>query len=251
VDAFHIIVRALLDDMSSSSGTALAVEVDRTFDIIFTLLSLPSSSSQPNPNETPFLDRSLLADYQQTYDLSRTLASSLRHAAEKDARVALLESSLQSINSSSEKEPGALKILLRSSGIAPGVDNLGKGFSKRPDTKGKGKDMPAPTPVAAIEDPELDIKVTQVLDILPAHEPEYIRALLLHPSYTTPEQVVEALLEGTAPSAKELQTSDAKADDISSYVRRNVYDDEAMDLTQLRVGKKTECVPNLTALNGC
>ncbi|KAJ7927495.1 hypothetical protein B0H13DRAFT_2229247 [Mycena leptocephala] len=179
VDAFHIIVRALLDDMSSSSGTALAVEVDRTFDIIFTLLSLPSSSSQPNPNETPFLDRSLLADYQQTYDLSRTLASSLRHAAEKDARVALLESSLQSINSSSEKEPGALKILLRSSGIAPGVDNLGKGFSKRPDTKGKGKDMPAPTPVAAIEDPELDIKVTQ--------------------------QVVEALLEGTAPSAKELQ----------------------------------------------
>ncbi|KAJ6588792.1 hypothetical protein B0H19DRAFT_1101164 [Mycena capillaripes] len=238
VDAFHIIVRALLDDMSSSSGAALAVEADRTFDIIFTLLSLPSSSQQPNPGQTPFLDRSLLADYQQTYDLSHTLASSLRHAEEKDARLDLLESSIQSISSSSEKEPGALKILLRSSGIAPGVDNLGKGHPKRVDNKGKAKDVVIPTP-AAIEDPELDVNVTQVLDILPEHEPAYIRALLMHPSYTTPEKVVEALLEGTAPSLEELQPSASKPDDISSYVRRNVYDDDAMDLGQVRVGKKT------------
>ncbi|KAF7360436.1 CUE domain-containing protein [Mycena venus] len=238
VDAFHVIVRALLDDMASSSGPVLAVEADRTFDIIFTLLSLPSSSQQPNAGQTPFLDRSLLADYQQTYDLSRTLASSLRHAEEKDARVELLESSLQSINSSSEKEPGALKILLRSSGIAPGVDNLGKGYSKVHDTKGKAKDVSLPT-TAAPEDPELDLKVTQVLDILPEHEPEYIRALLMHPSYTTPEKVVEALLEGTAPIPKELAASAAKVDEISSYVRRNVYDDD-MDLARVRIGKKTE-----------
>ncbi|KAJ7754498.1 hypothetical protein B0H16DRAFT_746484 [Mycena metata] len=233
VDAFHIIVRALLDDISSSSGAALAVEADRTFDIIFTLLHLPSSSH----GETPFLDRSLLADYQQTYDLSRTLASSLRHADERDARIDLLESTLQSVDDSTEKEPGALKILLRSSGIAPGIDNLGRGpGATRPDAKGKGKEA---APVA-VEDPELDVKITQVLDILPEHEPEYIRALLSHPSYTTPEQVVEALLEGTAPSPEELRTSAAKVDEIASYVRRNVYDDEAMDVTQLRVGKKTD-----------
>ncbi|KAJ7640874.1 hypothetical protein DFH06DRAFT_624421 [Mycena polygramma] len=235
VDAFHILVRALLDDMASASGAALAVEADRTFDIIFELLSLPSSS-QPSAGQTPFLDQSLLADYQQTYDLSRTLAASLQHADEKDARLDLLESSIQSI-SSSDKEPGALKILLRSSGIAPGVDNLGKGYSRRPDTKGKAKDVSAPT---APEDPELDIKVTQVLDILPDHEPEYVRALLLHPSYETPEKAVEALLEGTAPAPEELQQSAAKADEIASYVRRNVYDDEAMDLAQVRVGKKAD-----------
>ncbi|KAJ7359173.1 hypothetical protein DFH08DRAFT_733846 [Mycena albidolilacea] len=231
VDAFHIIVRALLDDMLSSSGAALAIEADRTFDIIFALLSLPSSS-QPG---TPFLDRSLLADYQQTYDLSRTLASSLRHAEEKDARLDLLESSLRSISSSSEKEPGALKILLRSSGLAPGVGNPAKNYSKPPDTKGKVKDVSLPP----VEDPELDLKVTQVLDILPEHEPEYIRALLVHPSYTTPEKVVEALLEGTAPPADELTAATAKADEISSYVRQNVYDDD-MDLSRLRVGKKNE-----------
>jgi activating signal cointegrator complex subunit 2 len=236
VDAFHIIVRALLDDMVSSSGAALAIEADRTFDIIFALLSLPSSS-QPG---TPFLDRSLLADYQQTYDLSRTLASSLRHAEEKDARLDLLESSLRSINSSSEKEPGALKILLRSSGLAPGVGNRAKNYSKTPDTKGKVKDVSLPP----VEDPELDLKVTQVLDILPEHEPEYIRALLVHPFYTTPEKVVEALLEGTAPSADELTAATAKADEISSYVRQNVYDDD-MDLSRVRVGKKNEYVASL------
>ncbi|KAJ7461872.1 hypothetical protein B0H11DRAFT_1735892 [Mycena galericulata] len=238
VDSFHIIVRSLLDDMASCSGAALAVEADRTFDIIFALLSLPSSQS--NPGQTPFLDRSLLADYQQTYDLSHTLASSLRHAEEKDARVDLLESSLQSLASSSEKEPGALKILLRSSGIAPGVDNLGKGYPNKTDTKGKGKDVSAPAPPAAAEDPGLDLNVTQVLDILPDHPPEYIRALLLHPSYSTPELVVAALLEGTAPSPDELKTSAVKPDSITSYVRQNVYDDDAMDLARVRIGKKDQ-----------
>ncbi|KAF7344543.1 CUE domain-containing protein [Mycena sanguinolenta] len=233
VDAFHSIVRALLDDMVASSGAALAVEVDRTFDIVFTLLSLPSSS-QPNSVQTPFLDRSLLADYQQTYDLSRTLASSLRHAEEKDARLDLLESSLQSLNSSSEKEPGVLKILLRSSGMAPGV---GKSFSKTPDTVAKGKEKAVSSPA---EDPELDFKVTQVLDILPEHDPGYIRALLTHSAHTTSEKVVEALLEGTAPSPEALAASAAPADEISSYVRRNVFDDEDMDLAHVRVGKKTE-----------
>ncbi|KAJ7741433.1 hypothetical protein DFH07DRAFT_870156 [Mycena maculata] len=250
VDSFHIIIRSLLDDMASSSGAALAVEADRTFDIIFELLGLPSSS-QSNPGQTPFLDRSLLADYQHTYDLSHTLASSLRHAEEKDARVDLLESTLQSLSSSSEKEPGALKILLRSSGIAPGVDNLGRGYPKKTDTKGKGKEAPAPAVAAAAEDPELDVNVTKVLDILPDHAPEYIRALLSDPSYATPEQVVAALLEGTAPSLEELQRSPAPLDEITSYVRRNVYDEESMDLAHVRVGKKTECVDSvfLNALN--
>ncbi|KAJ7073533.1 hypothetical protein B0H15DRAFT_792719 [Mycena belliarum] len=240
VDAFHVIIRSLLDDMSSSSGAALAVEADRTFDIIFALLELPSSS-QPDATQTPFLNRSLLADYQQTYDLSRTLASSLRHAEEKDARVDLLESTLQSLGSSSKKDPGVLKILLRSSGIAPGVDNIGRGYTKKPDTKGKGRDV-SPPAATVVEDSELDIKVTQVLDILPEHAPGYIRLLLSSPSYTNAEQVVEALLEGTAPSQQELEAQNAppKADDAAGYVRRNVYDDEAMDLSQLRVGKKTD-----------
>ncbi|KAJ7266903.1 hypothetical protein B0H12DRAFT_1010510 [Mycena haematopus] len=240
MDTFHSIVCAWLDDMVASNGAALALEADRTFDTIFALLNLPSSSP-PGPGQTPFLDRTLLADYQQTYDFSRMLASSLRHAEDEDARLDLLKSSLRSLDSSTAKEPGVLKILLRSSGIAPGVGNAGKSYSNMPGTvmKGKEKDVSLPTPSPA-EDPELDLKVTQVLDILSDHEPEYIRALLMHPSHTTPEKVVEALLEGTAPSLEELAASVAQADEISSYVRRNVYDDEDMDLAHVRVGKKIE-----------
>ncbi|KAK7044612.1 CUE domain-containing protein [Favolaschia claudopus] len=239
VDAFHGIFRTLLDDLVASSGAALAAEADHAFDIIFTLLSLPSSSEH-GAGQIPFLDRSLLADYQQTYNLSRTLASSLRHAEEKDARVDLLESSLQSIASSSEKEPGALKILLQSSGMAPGIG----GHRSHPNAnnlKAKSKVL-LPT-AAPAEDPELDLKVTQVLDILPEHEPEYLRALLKHPLYTTPEKAVEALLEGTAPSAAELSLAKPApqgTDEISGYVRRNIYDDDAMDLSRVQVGKKAE-----------
>ncbi|KAJ7742669.1 hypothetical protein DFH07DRAFT_964380 [Mycena maculata] len=85
----------------------------------------------------------------------------------------------------------------KSSGIAPDVDNL------------------AP-------DPELDVNVTQVVDILPDHALEYIRALLSDRFYTTPEQIVASLLEGTAPSLEGLQRSPASPDEIASYTRRNV-----------------------------
>ncbi|KAJ7204754.1 hypothetical protein GGX14DRAFT_522958 [Mycena pura] len=235
MDAFHMIIRSMLDDMVSSRGSALAAEADRTFDIVFALLGL-SSPSQPD-GQIPFLNRSLLADYQQTYDLSHILAASLRHAEEKDARVDLLESTLQSA-SLSTKEPGALKILLRSSGITSGGNNLGKGHLKNSDAEGKGKEMS--TPAGASNDSEVDVKVTQVLDILPEHEPAYIRALLSHPSYTNPSQVVDALLEGTAPSVEQLQAFSAEADEIGSYERRNIFDDEVMDLSNLRIGKKTD-----------
>lgn len=249
MDTFHIIITGLLDDLCSAQGVYLAAESERTFDLIFALLELPSSSSSSS-SATPFLNRSLLADYQQSYDLSRTLASSLKHAAEKDARLDLLESTLISLDipqgsapdqKTKHKNPGALKILLRSSGIAPGIDNLGKGRAQHTDVKGKGK----ASPIVAEDDPELDIKTTQVLDIFPDHSPAYIRALLYHPAYPTAETVIEALLEGTAPTPEELD-SQRPSDDLETYVleeRRNVFDDEAMDLTRMRMGKKDECAP--------
>jgi activating signal cointegrator complex subunit 2 len=270
MDAFHLILNTLLQDVSSASGRALAAEAERTFNIVFALLELPSSSSTANVNvtPTPFLDRPLLTDYQHAYSLSQTLASALRNAAEKDARLDLLESTLQSLDSEPSKtNPGVLKILLRSSGVAPGIDNLRNSSRVRsalPAAKGKGKGkgkgkapalnnntssmrISAPTP-------DMEIKITQVLDILPEHLPEYIRALLEHPPLgRNPEKVIEALLEGTAPGPEELEQSqsvgvdrgyvrgqDNGDDDLEKYVRerRNVFDDEVMDVRQLRVGKK-------------
>ncbi|KAJ7064875.1 hypothetical protein C8F01DRAFT_778110 [Mycena amicta] len=234
IDAFHIIIRALIADLASAKGPALAAEADRTFDIIFALLSSSSSESQ---TPIPFLNRTLLADYQQTYDLAQTLASALRHAEEKDARLDVLEANLRAFEDETKdtgRKPGALKLLLRSSGIAPGVHTLQKG-------KGKGK-APAEREEVEEEDPEIDLGVSQVLDILPEHDPAYIKALLKHPSYTSPSQVIDALLEGTAPTMDVALQSNVKPDvaSLAAYERRNVFDEETIDLASLHIGKKSQ-----------
>ncbi|KAF9450591.1 hypothetical protein P691DRAFT_725651 [Macrolepiota fuliginosa MF-IS2] len=268
VDAFHVILSQLLEDMSSAKGRALGAEAERTFDTIFALLELPGSSSGSlSANAvplTPFLNRPLLADYQHSYSLSRTLASVLKQAEEKDARLDILESALAAFDSSDntgDKEPGALKIVLRSYGIQQGIDNLGTRskqgqppleVNSRPpppiidsnSSKGKGK-AKASVPV---EDPELDIKVTQILDVLPDFSPEHIRLLLGSERYKGDvEQVLGALLEGRAPGEEELgkeleqgvisqPVPVAGSYDISQ--RRNVFDDQDMDLSQVKAGKK-------------
>ncbi|KIM46909.1 hypothetical protein M413DRAFT_64091, partial [Hebeloma cylindrosporum] len=254
LDSFHFVLTALLDDLAACPrGPRLAEEAERTFDIIFALLEVPSSPSDiPG---TPFLNQTLLADYQQHYDLSRTLSIALRHAQEKDVRLDLLENTLQSFEGTSTK-PGALKILLRSSGIQVGIDNLGNRNARshheqtptparaQPNLKGKGKAHPLhPDP-----DPDLDIKTTQVLDILPDTSPNYIKLLLAHDRYgRDPEKVLGALLEGTAMSEEELERDlreglemEVEKNEVEYKMeqRRNVFDDEPVDLSRYRVGKK-------------
>ncbi|KAL1713486.1 hypothetical protein EV715DRAFT_211620 [Schizophyllum commune] len=245
VDVFHILVSRMLEDLSSAKGQALGFEADRAFDIVFSIVEVPLASVPTSSlPATPFLNRSLLADYQQTYDLKKALAKSMHHAAERDARLDLLESSLQSLDGESKKDPGVLKILLRSSGIPLGIDNLGKGSRD----KGKGRAQEAPPTVAQPVDPDLDLKVAQVLDIFPDHAPEYVRALLTHESYPykgDPEKLIMALLDGTAPSEDQLEATAApqpisRPPEVQAVVqeRRNAFDDEVMNTAQLRVGKK-------------
>ena len=294
LDTFHIIVTTLLEDLASCpSGSRLAVEAERTFDIIFALLQVPSSSSttmSSNNTEvppTPFLNRPLLADYQESYSLSQALAKALCHSQEKDVRLDLLENTLQSFNTqvenrdpdhAKERNSGALKILLRSSGIQTGIDN--RGSRKHPaapsasttntalstqntsalnsssnqlipqlDWKGKAK--------ARLSDPSddinLDLKTTQVLDILPDLSSTYVRLLLTHDRYCgDPEKVVAALLEGAALSEEDLEhdlhgSEDEEytfgdvnnSQDYSLNQRRNVFDEEVLDIDLFRTGKKT------------
>ncbi|KAG6891557.1 hypothetical protein C0992_004415 [Termitomyces sp. T32_za158] len=265
VDAFHIILTSLLNDISIASGPALGVESERTFSIIFALLELPSTSfTASSTPPTPFYNRSLLTDYQATYSLSKTLSIALRNAAEKDARLDLLESTLQSLEPSlpnkmkKRKDAGVLKILIGSSGVAPGIDNRGDGGRVRStqssmDSIGIGKvkhkvaqsTFAASSSASVLSVPDIDIKVTQVLDIFPDHAPNYVRALLGHATYGgEPEKVVMALLDGSAPSPEELEAeatvaSISDTNDVIRFVneRKNVFDDEVMDPSKLRIGK--------------
>jgi activating signal cointegrator complex subunit 2 len=248
MDSFHLLLGGLVGGLVGEEvgvgSEGLGREVERSFDIIFAILDLPSSTTTPTPTSsttpTPFLNRPLLADYQHTYDLSRTLSAALsRHQREreKDARLELLESTLRSFDDVSgtrrEKGAGALKILLRSSGVQPGIDNRG-------NSKDKGKARAPPPPHE--DDHEITEKISQVLSILPDTNPAYIRALLARNPGWGVERIVGAILEGEG--GDDLDEDGGEEREEKEYVytkeRRNVFDDldAIIDLGSVRVGKK-------------
>ncbi|KAF8825887.1 hypothetical protein HHX47_DHR6000575 [Lentinula edodes] len=268
MDSFHACMVCLLNGLASASGPNLAAEAEATFDIVFALFESNSSAEQ---SQIPFLNRSILADYQQSYDLMRTLSSSLQRAVERDARLELLEASLRELETQSGpaevgmKNPGALRLLLRSSGVPPGIDNrgIGSGWSKE---NGKGRENKNGVSIStsaasvastsqSISKNDIDVKISQVLDIFPDQNPLYIRDLLSHPSYPFAsnsdgaERVIGALLEGTAPSWDEVRNASkavAAAQKLDSTPpvteRRNIFDEEEVDISKFRVGKKSEDV---------
>ncbi|KAI0090405.1 hypothetical protein BDY19DRAFT_770952 [Irpex rosettiformis] len=291
IDSFHVLLRVLLKDVEElrEPGHALAERCEAAFDIVFGLIDLPSSSSSSANDITPvpFLNQTLLADYQHTYGLSRIIAEVTRRA--DDPRTELLESTLQNLDGSvvggggrdDSSRPGALKLLLRSSGVQTGIDNrgTGKGPSSSSHAKGKGKAKVLP-PIEQKSDPALDTAVAQVLDVLPDTPPDYVRFLLAHQDYPykgNAERLVEALFDGTAPNVNEVERLMSDRDSglgmvedmgrnedtgkgkgregefVYTRERRNVFDDEVMDVSQLRVGKK-RCVARICsfcATNQC
>nr|VWO95323.1 Cytochrome P450 monooxygenase CYP52X1 [Ganoderma boninense] len=269
LDAFHILVSTLLDDVASvaQAGPALAAQAEPAFDVIFALVDLPSGGDG-GLAPTAFLNRPLLADYQHAYDFDRTLKDVLRRT--EDARADVLEMSLREMavsadgaSGSASRAPGALKLILRSSGVPPGIDNLGRGpgsTAAKADSKGKGKDMGVGAGEARVPDEQLDVAVTQVLDLLPDQDAGYIRYLLSHNDYPyrgDAERLIGALLEGTAPSPAEVEAALAREGEMEGGAggaagavpqdefaftreRRNVWDDEVMDLSRVKIGKKSD-----------
>lgn len=208
IDAFHPIMCEILQDLTSARGTSLSTKSDRVFDIMFMLLDLPSSTGTGNDSSfpIPFLDGSLIVDYNACYPLHQKLTTALSRAGEKDPRLDLLESVLESSTgsfSSRSKDPSILKILIseqpNTSLSSPFTGALPIGVDK-----GKGRaSLPSFDPSV----PDVDVKIIEVLDILPDQSPDYIRTLLEHPSFNgSPEKVLEALLEGTAPSVDDLSS---------------------------------------------
>ncbi|KIP06461.1 hypothetical protein PHLGIDRAFT_459334 [Phlebiopsis gigantea 11061_1 CR5-6] len=247
IDILHVLLRTLLKDIEevSSAGPSLAARCDAAFEIIFTLLELQPGRAAAEEG-VPFMNCTILEDYQHSYGLSKIIAQVTRRA--DDARTELLESALSALDSQDGQiEPGALRLLIRSSGMPPGIDNRGKGPS-RVDTKGKGRAAPPPPPPV---DPALDAAVAQVLDILPDQDLEYVRYVLGHPDFPFKgdgERLLGALLEGTAPQVDPSEYAGgglgAAVPELAVVVpedrieRRNVFDDEKLDVSKLRIGKK-------------
>ncbi|KAJ3485731.1 hypothetical protein NLI96_g4753 [Meripilus lineatus] len=168
-------------------------------------------------------------------------------------RALLLSSTLESLDATSREDAGAFKFLLHSSGAAAGIDVAGH-REKPLYTGGKGKGKAKATLPAPEDDPALDVAVSQVLDVFPDQDPQYLRHLLAYPDYPfkgNAERLIEALLEGTAPSPEDAAAAQlTQSDDLQSppieneyrftQDRRNIFDDEEMDLSRVRTGKKAE-----------
>jgi len=266
LDSFHIILSRVVDDLVVlGPGPQLAQRAERAFEVVCGLMEIPpSASSSGTPvAQTPFLNRSLLEDYHSSYNLSAMLTKALAKAEEKDARLDFVEHTFPH-STSGQRDPGALRILF-GSGVLPTAQSAG--YAK--DGKGKASDtrISAPIPPATsssahyqVSDNDLDVKATQVLDILPDLDLSYIRALLRHDAYSGDvERVIAALLEGTVPSQEELDQQQhqtvsvgkgkdkvAEAMPVRPVVaeRANQFDEELVDIEQIRYGKKkdTGCV---------
>jgi len=253
IDAFHVLLKRLVTDLSTASGSQATVEADRTFGLVNAMLEISPAlpSTQRARDEavdgggTPFLDRPLLADYQHAYDLNGTLSSILRNIAQENTRIQALDAALRSFGPHGERDPGALKLVLKTSGRPPPVQLDGAVSVD----KGKARASSQTTVLVPEQDPETDVKVVQVLDIFPDLSPGYVRKMLEHPSYPfrgSAEKVIEALLEGTAPNEAALGSDAGESPvkpiplppDPGPIVRRNIFDNEDMDFSRVRLGKK-------------
>ncbi|EJC98289.1 uncharacterized protein FOMMEDRAFT_114485 [Fomitiporia mediterranea MF3/22] len=230
IDSFHVLLERILNQVRADPRT----HAERAFGILFALLNLPSASSQSSVRPTPFLNRTLVADYQDACGLSSTLASVLSN--NDDPRLDVLEATLKSFETEidNDNKAGALRVVLRSNGVPPGIDNRGV------SAKGKDRAAPEPEPIPGIE---LDAAVSSVLDILPDQDPGYVRDLLALPRYDgNAERIVAALLEGDAPPPSTLRT---ESETVPAPVlhaplpeRRNVFNEQPIEATTVNIGKR-------------
>ena len=250
MDSFRAMVKyGMVDAVVSEESNGI---IQEALEVLLALTSLPTDlspqfqSHTPNVEPVPFLNRSLFEDYHDAYDFTKTLTAALRQREQEDARLLdLFETHLHSIRVAGGKEhdPGALKVLLQSHGALP----------LQIDRKGKGRAVPDGVSTPSPGDPsdDLDIKVTQVLDVLPEAHSEHVRALLQHPNHPfqgNPERVIEALLEGTAPPIEDLNRTTVEpplqpqkpTPERLAYTkgRRNIFDGQEMDLAHVHIGKK-------------
>lgn len=98
----------------------------------------------------------------------------------------------------------------------------------------------------------MDHAVAQVMEIFPSHSLEHIRRCLEHSAFCgDPEKLISSLLEGTMPPelADDKDTPPGNDPPVEEFKfvkdRRNVWDDDVMDFSKLRIGKARSVTASL------
>ncbi|TFK25237.1 hypothetical protein FA15DRAFT_668775 [Coprinopsis marcescibilis] len=262
IESFHILFKQMLSNLTAAkTANQIATHADAAFAVLFALMDAPHRNTTENDVGgassdtplTPFLNLSLLQDYQNSHDLTYTLNHALQKAQERDARLDILEDAMSQDNgldTTGNKKPGALTIILRGSGLPPRTipsDAKGKGpvssvvFTSPPE--------PPASTSTRYDGEDIDAKTSQILDLLPDTSPQYIGKLLRHSAYSgSTEQVIEALLDGSAIAENILDVESRqredepimKAENYNAPERRNAFDSEVVDYGSVRFGKKKD-----------
>ena len=89
--------------------------------------------------------------------------------------------------------------------------------------------------------------IVHVLEILPDQDPEFLRRCLEHPNYRSEDgkdKLIASLLDGSIPiELMDTTESSAQPTNVDASMqaverRRNVFDDQVVDFSSLRIGKK-------------
>ncbi|CAE6446410.1 unnamed protein product [Rhizoctonia solani] len=210
LESYHSVVRTL----------ATPQTVDLALQVVFQVFEV---SAPPVASPVLFLNTGLNEDLNRVVSIVEVFRSVL---SADDPRLEVVTAQFGTISSKSDL--GALSILpvsLSNAPPPPAHNRIDKG-------KGKLTAADEPTP-----DSELDSLITQVLEIFPEQDPSVVRAALQLPKFNlSAEAVINELAEGNhlpacaPPPEKTIKSLLAE--------RRNVFDDDEMDYSRLRIGKK-------------
>ncbi|KAK4046087.1 hypothetical protein OIV83_006367 [Microbotryomycetes sp. JL201] len=198
-----------------------------------TLLQNIKTNSIPS-HSTPLINATLVRDLQRYYKLATKLdlaADGLDRGTELARSAHALCERVRTIDNGAFDTDDGLEVIRR----------LKLGGQAVSNDKGKAKSSSEVDPVA------LDAAVSQILDVLPDQQPEFLRTCLQHPHFidapVPAEAIIAALLEDSLPPGLRMVQQGEKAGippiaPVSAVPeRRNVFDDAKIDSNMLRRGK--------------
>ncbi|KAG9104488.1 hypothetical protein FRC06_001869 [Ceratobasidium sp. 370] len=210
LDCYDTIIRTLAKSPKN---------VERALEIVFQVFEVPHKAST---SSVVFFETSLNDDLNRVAGLDSLFKDVV---PPDDARLEVMNAQLGPITSSTDL--GVFALLPTRTPEPPVA-------TARVD-KGKGKETaPLPAP-----DPALDALVAQVLDILPDQDALSVRAALQLARFNrSAEALISALLEGEQLPPPQAEPSAAPPKISALPERRNIFDDDEMDYSRLRIGKK-------------
>ncbi|KAG8886313.1 hypothetical protein FRB98_001333 [Tulasnella sp. 332] len=247
LDIFHSLIDYTIRTVfAPSSPSSSSEQKEAFFDILLSLIDGGSSKTNNPDTAQWFVDVPLLMDYEHTYRLS----NSLRDASKgEEPMVDILVTELESLPKPSDGSDaaGGLVIILRDLPQAETTREVGS----KGEGKGKGKSK-AVDPLGdlqqdAMEDHDIELAITQVLDLFPDENRAFVHTALQDPAYDhSAEKLIAALLEETLhPNLTTLRAKtvsapageDESEEEDEGYERRNVFDDEEIDISRVQIGK--------------